>query len=142
MKLQATRHVPTTDSKPRHIGILAYPGVALLDAVGPLEVFAAANIILAERSPPCAKAYHVGVWSEHVGAIDGSCGISLNATRSIATAAPFELDTLIVAGSPGVNNPASRPCSGRPPEEFAGWAESAPAFSCSRKRDCWTVAAP
>jgi transcriptional regulator GlxA family with amidase domain len=110
MKLQPTRHVPTGDSKPRHIGILAYPGVALLDAVGPLEVFAAANIVLAERSPPCAKAYHVEVWSEHVGAIDGSCGVSLNATRSIATAAPVELDTLIVAGSPGVDNPASRPC--------------------------------
>jgi transcriptional regulator GlxA family with amidase domain len=38
------------------------------------------------------------------------CGVSLNATRSIATAAPFELDTLIVAGSPGIDNPASRPC--------------------------------
>src|SRR5258705_11449236 len=102
--------VPTGVSNPGHIGILVYPGVGLLDAVGPLEVFTAANIILAERSPPCAKAYHVEVWSEHVGAIDGTCGVSLNATRSIATAAPFELDTLIVAGSPGVNNPASRPC--------------------------------
>src|ERR1700730_6477831 len=109
MKLQPTRHVPTGDSKPRHIGILAYPGVALLDAVGPLEVFAAANIVLAERSPPCVKAYHVEVWSEHVGAIDGSCGVSLNATRSIETAAPVELDTLIVAGSPGVDKPAPPP---------------------------------
>jgi transcriptional regulator GlxA family with amidase domain len=110
MKLQLARHVNTGESKPRHIGILAYPGVALLDAVGPLEVFAAANIVLAERSPPCAKAYHVEVWSEHVGAIVGSCGVSLNATRSIATTALVELDTLIVAGSPGINNPASRPC--------------------------------
>src|SRR5258708_3226165 len=110
MKLEPATHVPVSESKPRHIGILAYPGVALLDAVGPLEVFAAANIILAERSPPCAKAYHVEIWSEHVGAIDGSCGVSLNATRSIATVAPFELDTLIGAGAPGVDNPASRPC--------------------------------
>jgi transcriptional regulator GlxA family with amidase domain len=99
-----------SDSQPRHIGILAYPGVALLDAVGPLEVFAAANIVLAERSPPCAKAYHVEIWSERVGAIDGSCGVSLNATRSIAAAAPFELDTLIVAGSPGTGNLISKPC--------------------------------
>src|ERR1700688_810419 len=109
MKLQSARHVSTGDSEPRHIGILAYPGVALLDAVGPLEVFAAANIILAERSPPCAKAYHVEVWSDRIGAIDGSCGVSLTAPRSIATAAPFELDTLIVAGSPRINNPASGP---------------------------------
>lgn len=107
---QTIRHAPASEFEPRHVAILAYPGVALLDAVGPLEVFAAANLVVAERSPRCAKPYHVEIWSEHVGAIDGSCGVSLNATRSIATAAPFELDTLIVAGSPGINNPASRPC--------------------------------
>src|SRR5271170_2400838 len=110
MKPQPNKPVLASDSQPRHIGILAYPGVALLDAVGPLEVFAAANIVLAKRSPHCAKAYQVEIWSEHVGAIDGSCGVSLNATRSIAAAAPFELDTLIVAGSPGAGNLVSRPC--------------------------------
>src|SRR5216683_2976493 len=107
---QSIRDALASEFEPRHVAILAYPGVALLDAVGPLEVFAAANLVLAERSPRCAKPYQVEIWSEHVGAIDGSCGVSLNATRSIATAAPFELDTLIVAGSPGINNPASRPC--------------------------------
>jgi transcriptional regulator GlxA family with amidase domain len=110
MKHQPARHAPASEFEPRHVAILAYPGVALLDAVGPLEVFAAANLVLAERSPRCAKPYQVEIWSEHVGAIEGSCGVSLNATRSIATAAPFELDTLIVAGSPGINKPASRPC--------------------------------
>src|SRR5260221_1564746 len=105
MKLQPTRHVPTRDSKPRHIGILAYPGVALLDAVGPLEVFAAANIVIARRSPGSAKAYHVEIWSERLGAIDGSFGVSLNATRSIAAAASFELDTLIVAGPARAGKP-------------------------------------
>src|SRR5258708_38744956 len=104
MKPQAANHVPFSTSETRQIGILAYPGVALLDAGGPLEVFAAANIVLAERSPPCAKAYHVEIWSERVGAIDGSCGVSLKATRSIAEAAPFDLDTLIVAGSPQTRN--------------------------------------
>jgi len=110
MKPQPNRPVLASDSQPRHIGILVYPGVALLDAVGPLEVFAGANIVLAERSPRCAKAYQVEIWSEHVGAIDGSCGVSLNATRSIAAAAPFELDTLIVAGSPLTGNLVSKPC--------------------------------
>ncbi|MGY4432742.1 hypothetical protein ACVWWO_005219 [Bradyrhizobium sp. F1.13.1] len=111
MKADAAKHfLAISESKPRHVGILAYPGVALLDAVGPLEVFAAANIVLARRSPPCAKAYHVEIWSERVGAIDGSCGVSLNATRSIAAADPFELDTLIVAGSPGVGTLISSPC--------------------------------
>src|SRR5882762_10060839 len=107
---QSIRHAPASEFESRHVAILAYPGVALLDAVGRLEVFAAANLVLAERSPRCAKPYQVEIWSEHVGAIDGSCGVSLNATRSIATEAPFELDTLIVAGSPGISNPASRPC--------------------------------
>ena len=110
MKPQPNKPVLAIDSQPRHIGILAYPGVALLDAVGPLEVFAAANIVLAERSPRCAKAYQVEIWSEHVGAVDGSCGVSLNATRSIAAAPPFELDTLIVAGSPLTGDLVSKPC--------------------------------
>ena len=110
MKTQPNKPVLASDSEPRHVAILAYQGVALLDAVGPLEVFAAANIVLAERSPRCAKAYQVEIWSEHVGAIDGSCGVSLNATRSIAAAAPFELDTLIVAGSPLTGNLVSKPC--------------------------------
>src|SRR5258705_10927883 len=115
MKPQPNKPVLASDSQPRHIGILAYPVVALLDAVGPLEVFAAANIVLAERSPPCAKAYHVEIWSERVGAIDGSCGVSLNATRSIAAAAPFGLDTLILARSPRAGNPVSNPCVDSPP---------------------------
>jgi transcriptional regulator GlxA family with amidase domain len=145
MKLQPNKPVLSSDSQPRHIGILAYPGVALLDAVGPLEVFAAANIVLAERSPPCAKAYHVEIWSERVGAIDGSCGVSLNATRSIAEAGPFELDTLIVAGSP--ETATSYPSlvsigSAKPREESAGWAESVPVFSCWPRPACWMVAAP
>ena len=110
MKTQPNKPVLASDSEPRQVAILAYQGVALLDAVGPLEVFAAANIVLAQRSPRCAKAYQVEIWSERVGAIDGSCGVSLNATRSIAAAAPFELDTLIVAGSPGAGSLLSKPC--------------------------------
>src|ERR1700686_5049694 len=113
MKPQPNKPVLASGSEPRQVAILAYQGVALLDAIGPLEVFAAANIVLAERSPRCAKAYHVEIWSERVGAIDGSCGVSLNATRSIAAAAPFQLDTLIVAWAPGIDKPASRPCVGR-----------------------------
>src|SRR5258706_2569662 len=120
MKHQPIRNAPVSEFEPRHVAILAYPGVALLDAVGPLEVFAAANLVLAERSPRCAKPYRVEIWSEHVGAIDGSCGVSLNATRSIATAAPFDLDTVIVAGSPRTNNPASPPCVDWPTQSTRG----------------------
>ncbi len=110
MKPQPVRHAPASEFEPRHVAILAHPGVALLDAVGPLEVFAAANHVLAERSPRCASPYQVEIWAEHVGAVDGASGVSLNATRSITATAPFALDTLIVAGSPRINNPASKPC--------------------------------
>src|ERR1700720_2877551 len=109
MKHQPIRHAPASGFEPRHVAILAYPGVALLDAVGPLEVFAAANLVLAERSPRCAKPYQVEIWSEHVGAIDGSCGVSLNATRSIATGDPLEFETVIMADSSRENTPPSRP---------------------------------
>src|SRR5258708_19580430 len=102
MKHQSIRDAPASEFEPRHVAILAYPGVALLDAVGPLEVFAAANLVLAERSPRCAKPYHVEIWSEHVGAIDASSGFSFNATPSIPTAAPFELDPLTLPAPPPV----------------------------------------
>jgi transcriptional regulator GlxA family with amidase domain len=110
MKTQPVRYAPASEFEPRHVAILAHPGVALLDAVGPLEVFAAANHVLAERSPRCASPYQVEIWAEHVGAVDGASGVSLNATRSITATAPYALDTLIVAGSPRINNPASQPC--------------------------------
>jgi hypothetical protein len=54
---QPIRHAPASEFEPRHVAILAYPGVALLDAVGPLEVFAAANLVLAERSPRNAPVF-------------------------------------------------------------------------------------
>jgi transcriptional regulator GlxA family with amidase domain len=108
MTLQPTSDLTPNDLEPRQVGILVYPGVALLDAVGPLEVFSAANYVVASRTPHCTNAYAVEIWSEKVGAIGGSSGVSLNATRSITTPAPFELDTLIVAGSAGVAAP--QPC--------------------------------
>jgi len=98
------------DLEPRRIGILAYPGVDLLDVVGPLEVFAAANRIVAERSPDGPIAYEVDIWADTIGAVVGFSGAGLIATRSLATAAPCELDTLLVAGSPIVDDIIRQPC--------------------------------
>src|SRR5260370_7208054 len=105
MKHQPIRHAPASEFEPRHVAILAYPGVALLDAVGPLEVFAAANLVLAERSPRCAKPYQVEIWSEHVGAIEGASGVSLTATPSISTPPPSYPDPLIMPASPPITPP-------------------------------------
>jgi transcriptional regulator GlxA family with amidase domain len=103
------RHAPSKDFEPRQIGILAYPGIDLLDVVGPLEVFAAANGIVAERSPGCPIAYRVEIWADRIGAVEGFSGAALIATRSIATPGCFELDTLLVAGSPAVDS-INQPC--------------------------------
>jgi transcriptional regulator GlxA family with amidase domain len=110
MKADAAKHLPISESKPRQIGILAYPGIELLDAIGPLEVFAAANRILAERSSRNPVAYEIEIWANRLGAIDGSSGVGLIATRSIASPAPVELDTLLVAGSPVVDDMSRQPC--------------------------------
>jgi transcriptional regulator GlxA family with amidase domain len=98
------------DLELRRIGILAYPGVDLLDVVGPLEVFAAANRIVAERSPGGPIAYEVDIWADTIGTVVGFSGAGLIATRSLATAAPYELDTLLVAGSPIVDDIIRQPC--------------------------------
>src|ERR1700684_3592021 len=98
MKADAVRHFPVSESKPRQIGILAYPGIELLDAIGPLEVFAAANRLVGEPSPRSPGAYESEIGADRLGAIDGSSGVGLIATRSIASSAPVELDTLLVAG--------------------------------------------
>lgn len=62
----AEHHLPISESKPRQIGILAYPGIELLDAIGPLEVFAAANRIVAERSPRNPLAYAIEIWADRL----------------------------------------------------------------------------
>ena len=51
---QPIRHAPASEFEPRHVAILAYPGVALLDAVGPLEVFAAIVAPCAELDRGCS----------------------------------------------------------------------------------------
>src|SRR5271154_5896525 len=110
MKLRPDGSAMSGDLEPRRIGILAYPGVDLLDVVGPLEVFAAANRIVAERSPDGAVAYEIDIWADTIGAVVGFSGAGLIATRSFATGAPCELDTLLVAGSPLVDDIIRQPC--------------------------------
>jgi transcriptional regulator GlxA family with amidase domain len=110
MKPQPLMHAASGGSKPRRVCILVYPGILLLDAVGPLDVFAAANLVVAQRAPDDPIAYQVEVWAEREGVVEGSSGVSLIATRSIAELPPFEVDTLIVAGAPVLDDPRRQPC--------------------------------
>ncbi len=81
---------------PRAVELLAFPQVQILDVTGPLQVFATANDTAGGDVPP----YAVRVVSQAGGAVASSSGVGL-----LADPLPphgSALDTLIVAGGPGV----------------------------------------
>ena len=89
---------------PRHVAILAFPGVQLLDVAGPLQVFATANDFAqaaGEEMP-----YRPQVIAEGTPVIS-SAGLELGARPLPEPAGPF--DTLLVAGGWGVYAAAEKP---------------------------------
>ena len=86
---------------PRLIELLAFPEVQILDVTGPLQVFATANDIAGGRISP----YAIHVVSKTGGAVASSSGVGL-----LAAALPphdSTLDTLIIAGGPGIEAAAA-----------------------------------
>ncbi|MGE8392818.1 helix-turn-helix domain-containing protein [Pseudomonas sp. BIGb0427] len=85
----------------RTVLVLAFPGALLLNAAGPLEVFAAASRVLGGEladNPP----YRVILASAQGGEIETISGIGVM-TRSLAEVdSALAIDTLIVIGGPGV----------------------------------------
>ncbi len=79
--------------------ILAYAGVNLLDVAGPAQVFATAA---ATQGDPGALAYRVSVAARPGGPTPTSTGIAIVASP-LAELADQAIDTLIVAGGPGVH---------------------------------------
>jgi transcriptional regulator GlxA family with amidase domain len=89
----------------RVVEVLAYDAVQLLDVAGPLQVFASANDLSAEAGNP--PPYTLQVVAPAAFSVTASAGLGL-ATRPLSPiAAP--LDTLIVAGGPGVEAAATDP---------------------------------
>jgi transcriptional regulator GlxA family with amidase domain len=94
---------PAHRNAARIIEVLAYPSVQLLDVTGPLQVLASANdhIVQAGAAPP----YVLRVVGK------GGQGVMATAGLAIATSplprAGAPLDTLIVAGGPGVDAAAA-----------------------------------
>lgn len=78
------------------IAILAFPGVQLLDVVGPTDVFAEANRLVGRK--PVYELEVIGTTAEP---IVGSSGLRLLPTRTIA-GRDRPVDTLLVAGKPGI----------------------------------------
>lgn len=97
-----TRSAP---SPRRAVEILAFPLVQLLDVTGPLQVFATANDQVAQAGgvPP----YTIQVIAQNGRSVKASAGLSITATALSPVEA--ELDTLIIAGGPGIDAAAADP---------------------------------
>ncbi|WP_430647813.1 GlxA family transcriptional regulator [Bradyrhizobium rifense] len=94
-----------TRNSARVIEVLAYPSVQLLDVTGPLQVFATANeqIVEAGGTPP----YVLRVVAKDRARVTASSGLGI-ATEPLPRVGSG-LDTLVVAGGPGVDAAASDP---------------------------------
>jgi transcriptional regulator GlxA family with amidase domain len=97
------RSPPNVPSGSRVINVLAFPSVQLLDVSGPLQVFATANelAIKAGNAPP----YAPRVVTRDGAHIAASAGLEL-ATHPLPSVRAA-LDTLLIAGGPGVHAAAA-----------------------------------
>ena len=89
----------------RIIDVLTFPGVLLLDVTGPFQVFVSANDIVAAAGG--ARPYRLRLMAQGGGGVTATAGLGL-------AAGPLSrrgeaLDTLIVAGGPGVDAAAANP---------------------------------
>jgi transcriptional regulator GlxA family with amidase domain len=89
----------------RVIDVLAYPAVQLLDVTGPIQVFASANDIVRESggTPP----YVLRVIARGGHAVTASAGLEIAAHPLPRVGAA--LDTLMVAGGPGIDAASADP---------------------------------
>ncbi|WP_085586524.1 MULTISPECIES: GlxA family transcriptional regulator [unclassified Pseudomonas] len=85
------------------ITLLAFPRVQLLDVVGPADVFAEAAKQLGNP-----RAYRVEVIGTDKGMIKGSSGLKLSVDQTFETY-KGRIDTLLVAGSPHIDEIALNP---------------------------------
>jgi transcriptional regulator GlxA family with amidase domain len=89
----------------RIIDVLTFPAVQLLDVTGPVQVFASANDIVEGANG--ARPYRLRLMAQDGGGVTATAGVGL-------AAGPLSrrgeaLDTLIVAGGPGVEAAAANP---------------------------------
>jgi transcriptional regulator GlxA family with amidase domain len=99
---QALAEMPKSPRSPpntiRIVEVLAYPAVQLLDVTGPLQVFASANDLVAEAGGTAP--YRLRVVAKGGQGVTASAGIGISTSPLPRSGAA--LDTLMVAGGPGV----------------------------------------
>ena len=84
------------------VAMLAFPGVQMLDVIGPLEVFARTSRWLKDRGRRSDDAYSVEIVGLERGPFQASSGITLHADRAF-TEVRKGIDTLLIAGGLGVD---------------------------------------
>jgi transcriptional regulator GlxA family with amidase domain len=89
------------ETKTHRVGMLAFEGVAGLDLMGPVEVFAAANDELAVRGS--AARYEVCVVAPTLTAFTTESGVRM--LPHLAAASVQQFNTIIVPGGPGLREP-------------------------------------
>ena len=92
----------------RHIVVVAFPDVQVLDVTGPLEVFGRAARLLVERGGRRDLAYSVEIVGPTAGPIETSSGIAIVAKRGFRDVRN-NVDTLLVAGGRGSRRAAQDP---------------------------------
>jgi len=99
------KHPRSPSIATRIIEVLAYPSVQLLDVTGPVQVFASANDFVVESgaTPP----YELRVVAQARRGVTASAGVGLAVVPLPPIGAP--LDTLMIAGGPGVEAAAADP---------------------------------
>jgi transcriptional regulator GlxA family with amidase domain len=90
-----------TERAPMRVAMLAYPGVQVLDVMGPLEVFSRTSRLMVDEGRSRAPVYSVEIIAPKRGAFLVSSGLRLHAEHGIADAPPG-IDTLLIAGGIGM----------------------------------------
>ncbi|MFA5957295.1 GlxA family transcriptional regulator [Hyphomicrobium sp.] len=90
-------------SAPRSIGILALPGVQMLDVAGPLDVFAEANVQSGRQ------AYVTSVLAAAAGPLVSSSGLRVLPDVVLGLGKSAVFDTLLVAGAPHLGDTPADP---------------------------------
>jgi transcriptional regulator GlxA family with amidase domain len=92
----------------RHIVVVAFPDVQVLDVMGPLEVFGRTARLLVERGKRGDLAYSVEIVAATAGPIETSSGMKIVADRRFRDLRNG-VDTLLVAGGRGAHTAARDP---------------------------------
>jgi len=98
-----TPHFPPY--RTRTVEVLTYPAVQILDVTGPVQVFASANEIMKKTAG--IAPYTIRLVAMGRGEVIASAGVPLGVQP--LSADDMEVDTLLVAGGPGVEEAASDP---------------------------------